>query len=333
MTITFESPNAYDSDVSAWLEHPSLILQTGHTGDYDNRKGYNVGSRLHWNGSTHSFSARIERKTTADIISSIQVRYHSHCLEEQDNSTAVNSQSWDSVSISPAGQDVSDLPSVIGRSEAGYFSTNLSYSAYLDYDVANQVLRDLYLDINIASTDGMPLTLNVTGPYNGTVAFSENALGGWTYAVPGVLDISPSLLYSSGADVATASATVARTNLTNTLIDGHIHLDMVNPESTYYSGMWDGNYGSGVTIEPVATARITPWLTLTGYIAVNVTGINHGFYQAFKGTANSVYDFELTGADNVCTRTSYGYSIDTFNLDGWRKTLYSRQDPLTEGCR
>lgn len=251
---------------------------------------------------------------------------------EQQANTTVLPQVWDTISSSPAGQDVSDPPLVIGHTEQGYFATNFSYSGYMEYNFGELRPQQLYIDVNVTSSDSVPLMLNVTTAYNDTVALSETSLTGDIYGIPGVLEIQPSLQYSAGAEIIATSAMAARTNLTNIILDGHIHLDLVNPDNTYIGGLWDGNFGSGVAIDPVGTISIGPFISLTAVMAVNVTDTNRGFYQAFKSTAKSTYEFQLAGSDD-CTRTAYGFNIDAFNLDGWRKTLYGRQDPFTEGCR
>jgi hypothetical protein len=215
----------------------------------------------------------------------------------------------------------------------GHFNTMLSYSGLLDYDIGSQRPRLLYVDVAVTADDMMPFQLNATEPYNGTVGTEVGTISGDIHSIPGVLDIQPSLLYVSGSSVDAASVTVAHTNLSSSISDGHIHLDLVDPDKSYASGLWDGNYASGVAIDPVASIRLGPFIRLTSTIVVNVTGIESAFSQGFTSTATNIYDFQLTGPNHVCTRKSYRYSIEGFNLEGWQRTLFDRQDPFSDGCQ
>lgn len=192
--------------------------------------------------------------------------------------------------------------------------------------------KELQLEINLASADGVPQDLNVTGPYNGTVGFQEEPVDSYIYGIPGVMSILPTLLYSGGAEIISESPTVARTNFTSSLVNGSVHLDLVTPGNGYITGLWDGDYGSGVAIDPIASIRISPFITLAAVFSVDVTGMNRTLYQGFQAKAKSSYDFLPNGTDKVCTRTAYGYTIDTFNYNGFKRTLYDRQDPFISRC-
>ncbi|KAK9425165.1 hypothetical protein SUNI508_03305 [Seiridium unicorne] len=335
LNITFSTPAAFETGIRSWAQHSSLVFVTKHVAgrDADEERVFHVASNLHWNRTTRMLTVDAQKMDLLDIASSVRASFSSWPFKQQSNTSFTNPVEWETASLSPAGQDVSDPPFVDGRTEQGYFDTNFFYTGYLDYDIGNKRPNELYIDANLTSADVLPLILNITAPYNDTVSFLENPLSSYIYGIPGILDIQPTLQYAGGADITAASPTVARTNLTNGLVDGHIHLDLVNPDNTYISGLWDGNYNSDVVLEPVAGIRITPFLELGAMFVVNVTGIETSFVQAFKGTTKSTYVFQLTGTEDACTRTAYAYSMDAFNLEGWRRTLYNRQDPFTNSCR
>ncbi|ETS78063.1 hypothetical protein PFICI_10125 [Pestalotiopsis fici W106-1] len=334
--ITFDSPGTFNYGRS-WAEHSSVILITNHHGNCDanGEPGFYVTSNIEQNEVTRVLTASVDKKKLVDVASSIQASFSGHQLDQQANMSFSNPSIWDISYMNAAGQVFSDNPSLIGLTEQGYFYTSLSYSGYLDYELGSATgPRSLYLDVALTSNHGLPLVLNATMPYKGRASVQVGYLEAGAWGIPGILDVRPALTYEAGAEVDAPAAMVAQTNLTTVLSDGRARIDLVTPDQTASSGMWDGNYGSGVTIEPSGPVRVAPFLSLTAAFAVNVTGLGEHFYQAIRGSSRSAYDFQLVGggAGDVCSRSSYGYTIEAYNLDGWHRTLLDRQDPYTNGC-
>ncbi|KAF7542094.1 hypothetical protein G7054_g126 [Neopestalotiopsis clavispora] len=331
------SPGTLIQDIS-WAEHSPVILVTSHHGNCDanGEPGFYVASSIDRNETTRELMAHVEKKKLADVASSIQASFSGPQFDQQANMSFSNPGVWEMSYMNAAGQVFSDDPSLVGRTEQGYFYTSLSYSGYLDWDLgASTVPQSLYLDVALTSNHGLPLVLNATVPYKGRASVQVGYLEASTWGIPGILDVRPGLTYEAGAEVDAPAATLAQTNLTTVLSDGRAHIDFVTPDRAISSGMWDGNYGSGVNIEPSGPIRVAPFLSVTASFAVNVTGLGGHFYQAVRGTSRSAYDFQLVGggSGDVCSRTSYGYTIEAYNLDGWHQTLLDRQDPYTNGCQ
>lgn len=353
LDIVFASREAYDMGVKSWSHHPSLVLMAGRLSDcdVDDQHEYHLTSDMHWYEDSLVVEVDSQQKELADIAcesleniwssfhgtdmepaASVQATFSGVRFHQQDEGNFFSPGTWDTITTSKAGQPLSDPPSVVGMTKQGYFNTNFTYSGQIYTVPGERWPRRLFVDVNITSADGIPQDLNVAKKYNGTVGFQEEYVDSYIFGVPGVIEIQPSLQYSGGVEISAVSPTFVNTTLNISLVDGHIHLDMIHPENAYVTGLWDGNYNAGVAIYPVAEILVSPFISITTVFNVEVPGLNTTFYSGFKSTAKTIYEFLPNATDDFCTTTSYAYSIDAFNLDGFRRTLYSRQDPVPSGC-
>lgn len=354
--MTFDSPRFLNYGKS-WAGHPALILVTNHLGNCDanGEPGFYIANNLQQNAASQMLTASVEKKNLADIActyirdihqastnisatASVRASFTGRRLDQGANLTFSNPSIWDVSYTNAPGQVFADDLSLVGTTGQGYFYTSLSYSGYLEYEpgrpLTSPLLRSLYLDITLTSDHALPLVLNATVPYKGRAAVQVGYLQSNTWGIPGILDVLPSLTFETGADVDAPTPEVAQTNLSALLSDGRARLDLADPNMTSSGGMWDGNYGSGVAIEPAGPVRVAPFLAVTAAFDVNVTGLadNNRFFQAVRGASRSAYDFQVIPG-GVCSRTSYGYTIEAWNLDAWHRTLLDRQDPYSNNCQ
>lgn len=251
------SPGTLIQDIS-WAEHSPVILVTSHHGNCDanGEPGFYVASSIDRNETTRELMAHVEKKKLADVacasndfldlriftkfrsIASIQASFSGPQFDQQANMSFSNPGVWEMSYMNAAGQVFSDDPSLVGRTEQGYFYTSLSYSGYLDWDLgASTVPRSLYLNVALTSNHGLPLVLNATVPYKGRASVQVGYLEASTWGIPGILDVRPGLTYEAGAEVDAPAATLAQTNLTTVLSDGRAHIDFVTPDRAISSGV------------------------------------------------------------------------------------------------
>lgn len=240
-------------------------------------------------------------------------------------------------------------PYLTVSADTAAFSSNVTFSGYLNYNWLLFKLEDLYFDIDTAFTADLTLSADVTSAYSTTFSYSPSALTYSLISVPGILSLGPELTFAVDAEVSASEAVTITTSAGIALADGNIHLDLLDEDNTSTTG-WVPTYTASAEISGNATAEFNPTAALTVEISILFFGglidlstgltATPGFENAFTLTAtegvdlNGVEDLtpEGTCAEGLKLQSNFTFAVDAFATEWYSTELYSVSIPLLDEC-
>lgn len=209
-------------------------------------------------------------------------------------------------------------------------------------------MEDLYFDIDAGFTADLAISAEVTSAYETTFTYAPNALF-YGLSVPGVLELGPQLQFSVDAEILASEAVTATSEVTLSIQDGNVHVDLLDESNTGTSG-WNPTYTASANISSQAVAEINPTAALTVEITINFFGglldlstgltAKPGFDNSFILTATEGVD--LSGVQNLTTAgtcaeglelaSNFTFSVDAFVTEFYSTELYSVNLPILDKC-
>jgi len=240
-------------------------------------------------------------------------------------------------------------PYLTVTADSASFSAAVTFSGYLSFDWWTLSMEELYFDIDVTSSAELEITADITSAYDHTFTYSPSDLSYTLVSVPGVLELGPALAFSVGAEISASEAVTLTAAASVALVDGNIHLDLIDEDSTGTSG-WTPTYSIAANISGEVVADINPVAALTVEIAVSffsgLIDLSSGL-TATPGFENSfvVTAAERVGLDGVKSLTSDGtcaegleidskftFSVEVFVGTLWSDTLYNVTVPIVDEC-
>lgn len=192
------------------------------------------------------------------------------------------------------------------------------------------------------------MSADIKAQYNTTFSYSPAVLY-YGVSVPGILELGPELQFGVDAFVGASAEVKVTTELTAQILDGNVHVDLLDESLTTTSG-WVPTYTAKVNISGEVEAEINPAVVLTVEVAINFfsglldlsTGLtaSAGFDNSLILTAAAGID--LTGVENLskngtCSeglelKSDFVFDVVAFVTSFYRTTLYSIDIPLYDQC-
>lgn len=153
--------------------------------------------------------------------------------------------------------------------ENSSFSGSLAVSGRLHYSWLKFKPTSLYIDVDmsLAAATNIQVAAGITYD-NNVYTYTPATASVSAFSIPGILDVGPTLSFSLGVEVMVSGAVDISADLTATLADGSVHLDLLDSKNTVTSG-WTPVYTHETNISVAAEAQVNPFVELTAEIGVN----------------------------------------------------------------
>ncbi|KAL5611399.1 uncharacterized protein BROUX77_001555 [Berkeleyomyces rouxiae] len=138
-------------------------------------------------------------------------------------------------------------------SNTAYMLASLEFSGYLDYDMDNMTVNQLYVDIDCKCETLLSMTASVHQEFQKTVDLALIRTNNIPQInIPNVISIAPVLSFAVQVNMAAKSAFVAASTYKVEIPDAKVHLDILHPGKTGLSGFTPKYYVEANATEDVA---------------------------------------------------------------------------------
>ncbi|KAL3428160.1 hypothetical protein PVAG01_01669 [Phlyctema vagabunda] len=352
VAVTFSEVSEYEEIFTAWPQD-SFILLTNHLGDCDtdNERGLYVVNSLGFDNKTLTVTASTIRSDFNSSAGEMTISFGKQAANPVKREVT---QTF--LGDFPGTLTLSDDPvskSLSVKVHEPSLSGNLDVSGHFHYSFHRFRVTEFWFDVDLSIAMGANVEVIANlGFDNDVYSFTPASVTVAAFSIPGILDVGPALSFDLGVEVAVSGTVDITSNLTATLNEGHIHLDMLDAKNTFSSG-WQPVYTHQTNVSATVEAQVNPFVSLTAEIAANflngLLDLSSGitarpeFVNVFTidgqfDTANSANVTFPAPTEEKCVNgmwysNAFAFIVTAFVTQFYELELYRLDVPLYEsGC-
>jgi hypothetical protein len=353
--ITFDNQADYDESMKTWPSS-AFTLFTNHLGDCDtdNERGLYDVSSLKFNFDTLTITAATEKCTFNKTVEDMAISF----CELSAPSTAVAKREVTQTFLGdfPGTIILNDDPlskqlsiSVHNASLGG----SIGVKGHVHYNFFHAKASKFYIDVDLSIHTAAHVEVTAGLSYDNDVyTYSPASLSVSAFSIPGLLDLGPKVEFDLGVEVAASGSVDISADLTATLSEGYIHLDLLNSKNTITSG-WKPVYTHQTNISVAVEAQVNPFVSLTTEIAcsflnglldlssgitarpelLNVFDINATFDISNSANVTLPAATEDTCVNGMWYSSAFAFIVTAFVTQFYELELYRLDVPIYKsGC-
>ncbi|KAH8591208.1 hypothetical protein B0O99DRAFT_663765 [Bisporella sp. PMI_857] len=351
--ITFGNTADYEESFATWPSS-SFLLFTNHLGDCDteNERGLYVVSRMDFNNDTLTVTASTEKSTFDASCDEMEIAF----TKPSSTTTSKREVTQTFLGDFPGTLSLSDSPTTTKLSisvESPSLGGSLAVSGHLHYSWFHLKPTSFYVDIDLSLSASANVKVVAGLAYDNDVyTFSPASVSVSAFSIPGILDVGPRLEFSLGVEVAVSGEVDISADLSATIADGNIHLDLLDSDKTTTSG-WKPVYTHETNISATIEAQVNPFVALTAAIGVdflsglldlsagvtakptliNVFTVNGEFDISNTANVTLPAPTETTCVNGLWFSSAFAFIVDAFVTQFYTVELYRLDVPIYEsGC-
>lgn len=247
----------------------------------------------------------------------------------------------------PSEQTILDNDYVTIVLHEAQVNNSVSYSGHAKWGLFSGV-TEFTIDLDKSIWHYADLTFDIDAKWSDTFSWAPDALTYSLIDVPGIISLGPSAGISVGGEIIADAGGSVTAELTSSMPNGTIHLDLIN---------WDESTSYGWTTEHEATFNVTedvqitlkPFIDFTVELACNLfdglidlsTGVKAEPSFPMITTATATQNINSTGAvtypnttcaNGLSEEVEFEFEIIAFASKWLSTTLYDYKVDLYEGC-
>jgi len=363
VSITFSDAATFASSLELWSAE-SFLLFTNHLGncDTDTERGIYLVNGVKSDDTTLVITAESVETTFNNSTETMDISFltptTTTAAKRDILSTFIGSfptsvvVTNDSVTISAKTGPTTESLTITATDTS--LTGSLDLAGHISFNFWNSKLTKFYFDLDLSASAATNIDVEITGSYGtGLYTYSPLDLTIAAFSLAGILNIGPQISFELGVEVSAEGSVDISTELTASLADGVVHLDLLDSASSYTSG-WTPTFTHDTHITAAVEAQVNPYVKLTAEIGASVLNglINLAAGISLKPEILNVFDvngdFEISNTNNItfpastttaCANglwfsSSFVFDITAFVTSLYTVTLYEYTKPIYEpGCR
>lgn len=275
VNVTFDSAADFALATAAWGSS-AFVLFTNHLGDCDteNERGLYLVESFESDATTFSVIASSTKTTfNNDTAEAMEIGWTKPASVGTTKRTTEISETFaaslpaESFALSTTIDGIT--PSLSIEASGAELSGSFAMSGHATWTWYKFAFTDFYIDVDLAVSAGLDVAVNASVAYDSDVyTYSPGTLSISAFSIPGILTVGPTLAFSLGVEVAVSGEVEIEANMTASITDGNVHLDLVDSSLTTTSG-WTPVYTYSTNITAAVEAQVNPYVTVTAEIAVD----------------------------------------------------------------
>ncbi|KAL5315665.1 hypothetical protein ACEPPN_016535 [Leptodophora sp. 'Broadleaf-Isolate-01'] len=362
VAITFSDAATFASSLELWSSN-AFLLFTNHLGncDTDNERGIYMVSGVTSNNSTLVITTESVETTFGNSTETMDISF----LTPSTTTTAKRDLlstflgsfptnivvANDSVAVSASTGPTTETLTITATDTS--LSGSLDLSGHISFNFWKFAFTKFYFDLDVSASAATNIEVEVNVAYDDSVyTYSPLDLTIAAFSIAGILNIGPQISFELGVEVSAEGSVGIATNLTASLADGVVHLDLLDSANTYTSG-WTPTFTHDTNITAAVEAQVNPYVKLTAEIGANVLNglIDLSAGISLKPEILNVFDvnadFEINNSNNItfpastnatCPNglwfaSSFVFDVTAFVTSLYTVTLYEYTAPIYDsGC-
>ncbi|PHH49174.1 hypothetical protein CFIMG_006990RA [Ceratocystis fimbriata CBS 114723] len=257
LTVTFTTEDAMLEALREWEKHSIFVLVTKHGNycDSGTEQGYFLATRVTQSPIGSSLVLAARKSDMKSVVSNIQMSFSSARTPNPDGFKQGRRDVGDANEIAqrpvispsmemtydqelPPNTTLLAWPEFIRVvSNTAYITSTLEFSGYLDYNMDNMTVNELYVDVDCNYEAAFKVTASVLQEFQKTTDLALiRANNIPEINIPNVVRIAPVLAFAVKADMAAKSAFEASSAYKMQIPNGNVHLDILSPGNNSLGG-------------------------------------------------------------------------------------------------
>ncbi|KAL1894799.1 hypothetical protein Cpir12675_003493 [Ceratocystis pirilliformis] len=257
LTVTFTTEDAMLEALREWERHSNFLLVTNHGNHCDSstEQGYFLATRVTQSPIGSSLVLVARKSDMKSVVSNIHMSFSSARTPNPGGFKQGRRDVGDANTIAqrpvispsmemtynqelPPNTTLLAWPAFIHVvSNTAYITSTLEFSGYLDYNMDNMTVNQLYVNVDCNYEAAFKVTASVLQEFQKTTDLALiQANNIPEINIPNVVRIAPVLAFAVKADMAAKSAFEASSAYKVQIPDGNVHLDILSPENNGLRG-------------------------------------------------------------------------------------------------
>ena len=353
VAVTFSESADYLESLAAW-SNSTFIMFTNHLGDCDpeNERGLYLVDSIASKDATLTITASSIKSgfdSSADELAISWLKPAATTISKRDLLSTILNAFPTSISLTQG--DVTETLSITASDTS--LTGSFDMSGYLHYDFSEAKFTKFYIDLDLAVDAATNIDVTAKITYDSDVyTYSPLDVSVSAFEITGILSVGPQLSFELGVEVAASGTVEISADVTATLSDGHVYLDLLNSSNAATSG-WTPIYTHETNISAAIEAQVNPYVMLTAEIGIDFL---NGLLDLSTGVTlkpELINVFDITGqfdisnndditfpasTDKVCANSlwfssDFVFTVTAFVTQFYTVSLYEVEIPLYEsGC-
>ncbi|PVH79543.1 hypothetical protein DL98DRAFT_460787 [Cadophora sp. DSE1049] len=350
VAITFSDAATFASSLELWSAE-TFLLFTNHLGncDTDAERGIYMVNGVQSNNATLVITAESVETTFSNSTETMDISF----LTPTTTTAAKRDLLSTFIGSFPTSVVVANDSSLTITATDTSLTGSLDLAGHISFNFWKFKFTKFYFDLDLSASAATNIDVEVTASYDDSIyTYSPLDLTIAAFSIAGILSIGPQISFELGVEVSAEGSVGISTELTASLADGVVHLDLLDSTSSYTSG-WTPTFTHDTNITAAIESQVNPYVKLTAEIGANLLNglIDLSAGISLKPEILNVFDvnadFEISNTNNVtfpvstnatCANglwfaSSFVFDVTAFVTSLYTVTLYEYTAPIYEsGC-